>query len=86
MAVSSLLMYFVYPKISILSVSIAAAVAHNITQNAVFALLSKSVLMFVNLPYLVLLGILAGAVVGGVTMLLFRGVPMNAFEKVIFKK
>lgn len=86
MAISSLLMYFVYPKISILSVSIAAAVAHNITQNAVFALLSKSVLMFVNLPYLVLLGILAGAVVGGVTMLLFRGVPMNAFEKVIFKK
>ncbi len=86
MAVSSLLMYFVYPKISILSVSIAAAVAHNITQNAVFALLSNSVLMFVNLPYLVLLGILAGAVVGGVTMLLFRGVPMNAFEKVIFKK
>lgn len=86
MAVSSLLMYFVYPKISILSISIAAAVAHNITQNAVFALLSKSVLMFVNLPYLVLLGILAGAVVGGVTMLLFRGVPMNAFEKVIFKK
>ncbi len=86
MAVSSLLMYFVYPKISVLSVSIAAAVAHNITQNAVFALLSNSVLMFVNLPYLVLLGILAGAVVGGVTMLLFRGVPMNAFEKVIFKK
>lgn len=86
MAVSSLLMYFVYPKISILSVSIAAAVAHNITQNAVFALLSNSVLMFVNLPYLVLLGILAGAVVGGVTMLLFRSVPMNAFEKVIFKK
>ncbi len=86
MAVSSLLMYFVYPKISILSVSIAAAVAHNITQNAVFALLSNSVLMFVNLPYLVLLGILAGAVVGGVTMLLFKGVPMNAFEKVIFKK
>ena len=86
MAVSSVLMYLVYPKISVFAVSVAAAVAHNITQNAVFVLLSGSVLMFVNLPYLVLLGIVAGAVVGGITMLLFKGVPQNAFEKVILKK
>ncbi len=86
MAVSSVLMYLVYPKISVFAVSVAAAVAHNITQNAVFVLLSGSVLMFVNLPYLVLLGIVAGAVVGGITMLLFKGVPQNAFEKVILRK
>lgn len=86
MAVSSVLMYLVYPRISVFAVSVAAAVAHNITQNAVFVLLSGSVLMFVNLPYLVLLGIVAGAIVGGITMLLFKGVPQNAFEKVIFKK
>ncbi len=86
MAVSSVLMYIAYPKISVFAVSVAAAVAHNVTQNAVFALLSGSVLMFVNLPYLVLLGIIAGAVVGGITMLLVKGVPMNIFEKVILKK
>ena len=85
-AVSSVLMYIAYPKISVFAVSVAAAVAHNVTQNAVFALLSGSVLMFVNLPYLVLLGIIAGAVVGGITMLLVKGVPMNIFEKVILKK
>ena len=85
MAVSSVLMYIAYPKISVFAVSVAAA-AHNVTQNAVFALLSGSVLMFVNLPYLVLLGIIAGAVVGGITMLLVKGVPMNIFEKVILKK
>ena len=35
MAVSSLLMYTLYPRISVMSVSVLAAVAHNITQNIV---------------------------------------------------
>ncbi|MBD5632672.1 MAG: Gx transporter family protein [Clostridia bacterium] len=86
MAVSSVLMYTAYPKISVMAVSVAAAVAHNITQNAVFVILSGSVLMFGYLPYLILLGILSGAIVGGVTMLVFKGVPKSVFEKVIFKK
>lgn len=86
MAVSSLLIYLVYPKISVLSVSVAAAVAHNITQNIVFVFLAESVLMFSLMPYLVLLGILSGAIVGGVIMLIFRGVPKSVFEKVINEK
>ncbi len=86
MTVSSLLVYTVYPKISVMSVSVIAAVAHNITQNAVFVALSGSALMFGYMPYLALLGILSGAIVGGVTMLIFKGVPKNAFEKVIFSK
>ena len=86
MAVSSVLMYTVYPKISVMSVSVAAAVAHNITQNIVFVFLSGSALMFGYMPYLVLLGILSGAIVGGVTMLVFRGVPQNAFLKVLNAK
>ncbi len=86
MAVSSVLMYVAYPRISVMAVSITAAVAHNITQNIVFVFLSGSVLMLGYMPYLVLLGILSGAVVGGVTMLLFRGVPQNVFEKMIKEK
>ncbi|MDE6585259.1 MAG: Gx transporter family protein [Clostridia bacterium] len=86
MAVSSILMYTVYPKISVMSVSIAAAVAHNITQNVVFVFLSGSALLFGYMPYLVLLGIVSGAIVGGVTMLVFRGVPQNAFVKIIGEK
>ncbi len=83
MAVSSLLMYLVYPKVSVLSVSVAAAVAHNITQNVVFALLAESTLMFGLMPYLVLLGIVSGAIVGGVIMLIFKGVPQTVFQKAI---
>lgn len=86
MAVSSLLMYTAYPRISVISVSVAAAVAHNITQNIVFVLLAESLYMFSLLPYLVLLGVLSGAIVGGVTMLIFRGVPKSVFEKAISKK
>ena len=86
MAVASLLMYTAHPKISVMAVSVASAVAHNITQNIVFVFLSGSTLMLGYMPYLILLGILSGAVVGGVTTLVFRGVPINIFEKVIWRK
>lgn len=85
MALSSVLMYFVYPKISLAAVSVAAAVAHNVTQNVVFVLLSGSFLMFANLPYLALLGVLSGAVVGAVTLLIFKLVPQSVFEKLLNK-
>lgn len=86
MAVSSVLTYLVYPKISLFAVSICAAIAHNITQNIVFVFLSHSYLMFGYMPYLALLGIVSGAIVGGVTMLIFRGVPMSVFEKTIYDR
>lgn len=86
MAVSSILMYTVYPKISVMSISIAAAVAHNITQNVVYIFISGTSLIFGYMPYLVLLGILAGAIVGGVIMLVFRGIPLTTFQKVIAEK
>ena len=86
MAVSSLLMYTAYPRISVMSVSVCAAVAHNITQNIVFVLISGTSLMFGYMPYLVLLGIVSGAIVGGVTMLIFKKVPKSVFEKAIMKK
>lgn len=84
MAVSSVLMYCVYPKISVFAVSVTAAVAHNVTQNCVFVWLTGTPLAFGYLPYLVLLGALSGAVVGGVIMLIFKSIPQNVFEKVIF--
>lgn len=86
MTVASVLIYTVHPKISTMAVSVAAAVAHNITQNIVFVFLSGSMLMLGYMPYLVLLGIISGGIVGLVTTLLFRGIPQNVFEKVIWKK
>ena len=86
MAVSSVLMYTVYPRISVMAVSVCAAVAHNITQNIVFVIISGTALTFGYMPYLVLIGILSGAIVGGVIMLLFKKVPTSVFEKALGKK
>ncbi len=83
MAVSSILMYAAYPRISIMSVSIAAAVAHNIVQNAVYVLITSTALMFAYMPYLALIGVLSGAIVGAVVTIIFKKVPTGAFEKVI---
>lgn len=86
MAVSSVLMYAAYPRISVLSVSVAAAVFHNITQNIVFAILSGTALTFGYMPYLILLGVVSGGITGGVIMLIFKKVPKSVFEKVLYKK
>ncbi|MDE6356630.1 MAG: Gx transporter family protein [Clostridia bacterium] len=85
MALSSALMYSVYPKVSLAAISVAAAVLHNVTQNVVFVFLSGSFLMFANLPYLALLGVLSGAVVGAVTLFVFKCVPQSVFEKLLNK-
>ena len=82
MAVSSLLVYTAHPKISVMAVSVAAAVLHNITQNVVFVFLTGSALMFGYMPYLALLGIFSGAVVGGITLAVFKGVPVRVFNKI----
>lgn len=86
MTVSSVLMYTLYPRISLLPVSICAAVAHNVTQNVVFVFVSGSHLMFGYMPYLALLGILSGAIVGGTVMLTFKKVPQSVFEKALYTK
>ena len=86
MTVSSVLMYTVYPRISVMSVSVLAAVAHNITQNIVFVIISGTTLTFGYMPYLVLIGILSGAVVGGVIMLIFKKVPLSVFERMLGTK
>ena len=86
MTVSSILMYTVYPRISIMSVSILAAVAHNVTQNIVFVIISGTTLTFGYMPYLVLIGILSGAIVGAVTMLVFKKVPQSIFERALGTK
>lgn len=86
MAVSSLLLYVFFPKISIMAVSIAAAVCHNITQDLVFCLLAGTTYALYYLPYLMLLGIVSGAIVGAVTLLIFKKVPMSVFEKSMYNK
>ncbi len=82
MAVSSLLMYLVHPRVSVMAISVVSAALHNLTQNAVFVLVSKTTLAFYYAPYLLGLGVLAGAFIGAVITLIFKRVPEGVFLKV----
>ena len=81
MTVSSLLLYLVHPKISLCGVSVVAAVIHNLTQNAVFALLTGTTMVFAYAPYLALIGVLSGAFIGATVTLIVKRVPESAFYK-----
>ena len=85
MAISSVLMYTVYPRVSVMAVSVLGAVAHNVTQNIVFVLLTYTSTLTL-IPYFILAGILSGAIVGAVTLLRFKKIPMSVFEKTIGRK
>lgn len=82
MAVSSVLVCTLYPKISIMAVSVASAVLHNLMQNVIFVFLTGSTLMFGYMPFLALAGIFSGAVVGGITLAIFKGIPTKLLMEV----
>lgn len=86
MAVSAILLYALYPKISVMAVSIVAAVAHNIVQNLVFVAISSTPLVFSYMPYLALIGVLSGAIVGAAVMLIFKKVPLSVYERALGQK
>ena len=81
--IAILLMQFVYPKISLLSISITSAVIHNIIQVLVFCLIVENSYMIAYLPYFALIGILSGSVVGMLTYLVIHKVPTTFFIKVL---
>lgn len=83
MAVSSVLVCLVYPRVSIMSVSVVAAVSHNIMQNIMFVVITQSPIVFSYMPYLALLGLLSGAIVGAAVMLIFKRVPLNVYRKAL---
>lgn len=77
--ISSLLVTFVYPRVSVIAISVVAAVMHNLAQNLVFCLVSDTPEMFGYMPYLALLGVVAGLIVGFAVWFILRTVPPRVF-------
>ena len=77
--VSVILVEFVYPRVSIVAISVVAAVMHNLTQNIVFCLVSNTPEMFSYMPWLALLGVVAGIIVGFAVWFILRAVPTRVF-------
>lgn len=76
-ALSALLYKFVYPRVSIVAISVCGAVVHNLVQNLVFCLVSDTPQMFGYMPYLALLGVLSGVTVGVAVWLALRTLPQK---------
>lgn len=77
--VASLLMALFYPRITVVAVSLVSAVLHNLTQNIVFCLVSATPQMYVYMPWLALLGIVAGVIVGFAVYFIVKYVPLKVF-------
>lgn len=81
--VSAVLAELVYPKVSIVAISIVSAVLHNLTQNVVFCLVSNTPQMFSYMPWLALLGVLAGVIVGFAVWFILRMIPSRTFAAML---
>lgn len=81
--VSSILVEFAYPRVSIVAISVVSAVVHNLTQNVVFCLISNTPQMFAYMPVLALIGVLAGVIVGFGVWFILRSVPVRTFASVL---
>ena len=81
--VSSILVEFAYPRVSIVAISVVSALVHNITQNLVFCLISNTPEMFSYMPWLALLGIVAGIIVGFAVWFILRAIPAKTFASVL---
>lgn len=79
----SILMYLVHPKISVTCVSVVSATLHNLTQNAVFVLVSATPLAFAYAPYLMLIGAVSGAFIGMTVTLLIKRIPTATLQKLL---
>ena len=79
--VSSVLVQFAYPRVSIVAISVVSAIMHNVTQNVVFCLVSNTPEMFSYMPWLALLGILAGVIVGFAVWFILKAIPTRTFAR-----
>jgi len=83
LGIVALLYYIFYPSVSLVSLSVVGAVMHNVTQNLLFILISQTPLMLSYLPYLTLVGILAGVIVGSAVHITIKTIPLSTYEKLL---
>lgn len=81
LAVSAILVRSCMDKLSIVSISVASAVIHNVVQNLVFCLTSGSTAVLSYTPYLAMLGVLSGVIVGLTAYFILRYLPKSIYQK-----
>ncbi len=62
-------------KLSLISISVLGAVVNNLIQNSVFCLVTNTIEFFAYFPYLALIGVASGLLVGFTVYLLVKKLP-----------
>ncbi len=81
--VSAVLLQFVYPRVSIISISVVSAVVHNLVQNIVFCAVTNTPEMYSYAPWLAVVGVLAGLIVGFAVHFVVKGMPYRVLCDVV---
>ena len=76
------LLLFLAPRVSLLCVSVASAIVHNLIQLSVYCALTQTVLLITYAPYLCLLGSLAGAAVGCAVIFTLNALPPSVLQRI----
>lgn len=82
---SSLMLYFIHPKVSVVSISILSAVIHNIVQVIMYCIVTQSTALFSYMPYLASIGVLSGVIIGILVYTITHKIPMSVFNKLYSK-
>lgn len=75
-------LFFVFPRVSLLCISVVSAVVHNLVQLLVYCALTQTALLMSYAPYLCLIGAGAGVAVGLAVTFTVKAVPLSAFRSV----
>lgn len=78
---SQMLIIFYAPKVSVIAASVFGAVINACVQNAAFCLITATPEYFAYMPYLALIGILGGAIVGAAVFLTIKYLPERVLNK-----
>lgn len=73
----------VFPRVSILAISVAGAVLHDVIQTVVYCLVVHNWGMMAYLPYLMLFGLLGGAIVGILTWTVLTKLPASLMDTIV---
>ena len=80
---SALLMRTLFPRVSLVAVSVVAATLHNTVQNLLYCFITDTPRMLLYLPYLALAGVVAGFITGYAAYTIIRYIPESVFKRAI---
>lgn len=73
--IAQMLIIYYVPKVSVIAASVFGAVINACVQNAAFCLITRTPEYIIYMPYLALIGILGGAIVGTAIFLTVKYLP-----------